>query len=250
MTDKQTVALTPGYMLHARPFRDSSAIADFFTRDYGRISLVARGARRPKSRLKGQLRPFQRCLVSWVTRGSLGTLTALEMDARAITGLPRHILSAYYANELIIRAMKPGDSQADVFDRYEQLLVELGADDEARVLRLFERDLLDYLGYGLQLAHTQAGKEVRPESHYHFDVTEGPLPVPPRADTVAGSSLLALASGSLETSDSLRDAKRLLRLALEHHLGAADSKVRQVLVSMQSHRKEWARTHDKSESNT
>jgi len=244
VSDRQAVTLALGYMLHARPFRDSSVIADFFTLDYGRISLVARGARRPKSKLKGQLRPFQRCLVSWVTRSSLGTLTALETDNCRPGSIPRRVLSAYYVNELVMRSLRPGDSQAEVFLRYEQFLEELDQQDEAVVLRLFERDLLEFLGYGLQLHQTQAGRDVDSDAYYHFDVTEGPSVATEGSGTIPGSSLLALASGSFDAAGSLGDAKRLLRGALDTHLGAADSKVRQVLMSMQAHRKEWHREGD------
>ncbi len=244
MSDKQTVSLTPGYMLHARPYRDSSVIAEFFTRDHGRMSLVARGARRPKSRLKGQLRPFQRCLVSWVTRGSLGTLTALETEVSAAGRIPRKVLSAYYVNELIMRALRPGDSQADIFCRYEQLLDELESGDEAIVLRLFERDFLEYLGYGLMLDQTRSGQAVTADSHYRFDVMEGPEAAVAGQATISGSSLLALFNGAFDSQKSLADAKRVLRWALDLHLGVADSKVRQVLVAMQAHRKEWHQKPD------
>ncbi len=248
MSDRQAVTLAPGYMLHARPFRDSSVIADFFTQDYGRISLVARGARRPKSKLKGQLRPFQRCLVSWVTRSSLGTLTALETGNSRPGNIPRRVLSAYYVNELVMRSLRPGDSQAEVFLRYEQFLEELDKQDEAVVLRLFERDLLEYLGYGLQLYQTQAGRDIEPEAYYSFDVTEGASVASEGAGAIPGSSLLALARGHFDSPRSLGDAKRLLRGALDTHLGAADSKVRQVLMSMQAHKKEWHRDGDETRS--
>ncbi len=242
MSDRQKVALTPGYLLHARPYRDSSVIAEFFTQEYGRVSLVARGARGPKSRMKGQLRPFQRCLVSWVLRGSLGTLTGIEADAGVIASLPRRVLSAYYVNELIIRALRPGDSQAEVFDRYVRFFDELEAGNEMTVLRLFERDLLEYLGYGLLLDRTRSGQVVTRDQHYRFDVMEGPEEALPGPMTLAGSSLLDLFSGTFESPGSLSDAKRILRQALDLHLGVADSKVRQVLVAMQAHRREWSQS--------
>jgi DNA repair protein RecO (recombination protein O) len=231
-------------MLHARPYRDSSVIAEFFTRDHGRLALVAQGARRPKSKLKGQLRPFQRCLISWVTRGSLGTLTALETEHSVAGRIPRQVLSAYYVNELIMRALRPGDSQADIFSRYERILDELESEDEAMVLRLFERDLLEYLGYGLMLNQTRSGQAVAADAHYRFDVMEGPEAVAAGPATVPGSSLLALFSGAFDSQKSLADAKRILRWALDLHLGVADSKVRQVLVAMQAHRKEWHQKPD------
>lgn len=247
MSDKQAVTLTPGYLLHARPFRDSSVIGEFFTEEYGRQALVARGARRPKSKLKGQLRPFQRCLISWVSRGSLGTLTALEADAGRISKVPRRVLSAYYVNELVMRALRPGDSQADVFERYERFLNELDSGNEAVVLRLFERDLLTFLGYGLQLTHMQDGNPVLADNHYHFDFTEGPSLTSESSLTFPGSSLIALADGQLTTAASLSHSKRLLRAALERHLGATGSKVRQVLVSMETRRKEWRQNASASE---
>ncbi|MEM7082755.1 MAG: DNA repair protein RecO [Pseudomonadota bacterium] len=245
MNERQSVSLAAAYLLHARPFRDSSVIAEFFTRDYGRVSLVGRGARRPKSRLKGQLRPFQRSVISWVSRGSLGTLTAIEADTTMTTPLPRSILSAYYVNELIMRALRPGDSQGDVFARYERLLVELNHANDAVALRLFERDLLDHLGYGLQLTETRSGAPIEPDTNYIYDVTEGAWEGG-GSDAIRGASLLALAEGALQTVPQLNDAKRLLRRALDAHLGEADSRVRQVLVSMQSRRRRWSEDSDLS----
>lgn len=239
MNDRQAVTLAPGYLLHARPYRDSSVIAEFFTRDHGRVALVARGARRPKSKLKGQMRPFQPCLVSWVSRSSLGTLTAMETESGAVARIPRHVLSAYYVNELIIRALRPGDAQSDVFELYERFLLDIEQGDEANVLRLFERDLLESLGYGLQLEKTRSGQSVRADGQYQFDVMEGPVESEAGPGTVSGTSLLALHGGRFDTPQSLLDAKRLLRQALDLHLGVADSKVRQVLVAMQAHRREW-----------
>ncbi|NNF16034.1 MAG: DNA repair protein RecO [Gammaproteobacteria bacterium] len=246
MSDRLTVTLADGFLLHSRPYRDSSVIADFFTAEHGRIAVVARGARRPKSRIRGLLQPFQPLLVSWISRGSLGTLTGLEIRPARRHSFGDRVLSAYYLNELIMRALQPGDSQQDVFRLYENCLNAIATDQRtAAVLRCFERDLLQMLGYGLHLAADNDGVPVDDDSVYLFDMQEGPRRVSDGAGSYSGASLNALAQGSFENHSQLNEAKRLLRGAIDFHLGDKNSRVRKVMNSM-SHRKRGWRSPLKS----
>ena len=143
MSAPRRVQQQPAFILHHRPFRDSSQILDILTRDHGKIALVARGSRGAKSRLRGVLRPFLPLRISWVARSDLGTLTGAEA-----AGLPADLrgdvmLSAYYVNELLINFLHRHDPQAEIFGLYADTLEALGTHEGiASVLRSFEIELL------------------------------------------------------------------------------------------------------------
>src|SRR5215831_413955 len=149
----QRVQLEPAYVLHHRSYRDTSRILELFTRDHGRIALFARGvrgAKRAASSLTSVLQPFHRALISYSSRGDAGQLTHAEFDG-AFCELPAaRSLSAFYLNELLLRLFERHDSHPEVFDLYHQTLSQLKTEssDEAAVLRVFEKRLLEFLGYG------------------------------------------------------------------------------------------------------
>lgn len=230
------VNLQPAYLLHQRPYRDSSKIVELVTRDHGRVGLVARGARRPRARLRAVLQPFQPLLVSWSARGDLGTLTACE----TVSGLPslpaQHANSGYYMNELVVRLTRRHDSHPGLSACYAAGLQGLvHSDSEARVLRLFEKRLLDELGYGLQLQRTAAGESVVGDRSYSYRIEHGIVAADPGDDhgpVFAGRSLLALAAERLDDDAVLSDVRKLLQLALDQHLGARPLEVRRVARAM------------------
>lgn len=230
----ERVELEAGFLLHHRPYRETSRLLELFTREHGRVGLVARGVR--NSALRGVLQPFQELRVSWTRRGELGTLTQAELhgDYRILPG--RVLLSAWYLNELLIRLLARLDPHPELYLHYAttlQKLANAGSGTEAAVLRLFEKHLLENLGYGLQLqADPETGEPVRSGEWYRFDAERGPVRVPEaRAGTglVAGEALLALAHEDLADAANERAARRILRDALETQLGGRDLKTRQVL---------------------
>ena len=139
MSNPRRVQQQPAYILHHRPFRDSSQILDVLTRDHGKVAVVARGSRGSKSRLAGVLRPFLPLRVSWVGKSDLGTLTGAEA-AGAPSGLRGDaLLSAYYVNELILYFLHRYDPQPEIYELYAQAIKALcGASDVAACLRHFE----------------------------------------------------------------------------------------------------------------
>src|SRR5580693_8353425 len=148
---QRRVEQTPGYLLHRRSFRDTSLIIEFFSREHGRLTCFARGARGPKPRFFG-LRPFQPLLLSWAGRGEAPQLTAAEPRAAVPPLPPENLLSGFYLNELLMKLTGQHDPHPEVFDQYEQALQQLrtGSSPEP-VLRRFERRLLELLGYGIEL---------------------------------------------------------------------------------------------------
>ena len=241
MSNEQRVSLQPAWVLHHRPYRDTSQIVDLLTRDYGRVGGVARGAR-GRGRRRMVLEPFHPLLVSWSGRGDLRTLVAAESRGDPVSVTGQRLLSMFYLNELLLRLLRRHDPHPETFDDYERALGALadGA-PEASVLRYFERRLLQAMGYGLNLSVTVDGQAVEPDRTYEYRLEAGPVAVPPdhaAGIVVAGKSLLDLAEEALDTPESLRDAHRLLRASLALYLGDRPLRSRQVMLAMR------ARTRD------
>lgn len=215
--------LEAAYVLHHRPYRDTSRILDVLTVKHGRITLFARGARGPKSKWAPLLMPFRPLLVAWRGRGDAAQLTAAESIGEPRDLPPASLMSAFYLNELVIRLTTRHDPQPQLFADYSQALDALRASDALEpVLRIFEKRLLAALGYGLEL-------DVDARQHYQFTVDRGFLPVSQDArGAISGVSLRALAAESLQDRTALDDARRLLRLALDQCLEGRELATRSV----------------------
>jgi len=218
--DARSVGDEVGYVLHRRPYGETSLLVDLFARGGGRLRLVARGARRDRA---GQ--PFTELAVAWSGRGQLKTLARAEPVPASCPPLGgRALYLGLYLNELLLRLLPEGDPHPRLYDRYRSLLAELAAGIEAEpLLRRFELALLEELGYGLVLDRTAAGDPVRPEADYHYVdstgvVAAGALP-PGRGAALRGAHLLAIAAADYRDPEVRRSAKRLLRAALAEHLG-------------------------------
>jgi len=224
--------LASGYVLHQRPYRDTSLIVELFVRDHGRLSAFARGARGPRSRFAG-LQPFRPLLLSWSGRGESPTLSAAEDDGPAPAPLPaERILSGFYLNELLLRLTVPHDPQPEVYAHYAATLARLRAGEPLEtVLRRFEKRLLDLLGYGNDLRCEAGGRAVEADGYYHFRPGAGlwPATAPDAEGAVRGSVLLALAADEPpEDTAGQRQARQLLRAALDHCLDGRELRVRAV----------------------
>lgn len=235
MSDTLRVEDSRAFLLHQRPYRESSALLEIFAQHHGRVGLVARGVRAARSRRRGELQLFRPLRLSWVIRGELGTLTGAESGGRAPLLQGDALYSAFYLNELLIRLLARQDPHPQLFERYTLALEQLaGAGPVEAALRLFEKALLDELGYGLQLdTVADSGAEVRPERWYDYHLETGPVEVaaaPGEGFVFRGSSLLALSHERLDSPEVLRDAKRLLRSALNLYLGDQPLKSRELFT--------------------
>ena len=224
------------WILHHRPFRDSSQILDVLTRDHGRIAVVARGSRGAKSKLAGVLRPFLPLRVSWVARTDLGTLTGAEAAGAPAALKGDALLSAYYVNELLLNFLVRHDPQPEIFDLYGAVVGALGQTGSvAASLRSFELELLSLLGYAVNLHHEAASHDdIDPEQHYDYRVEQGPVRVE-RSDgplVFRGSTLRAIAAEEFDDSEVLQAASRLLRQVVAHHLGGRELQSRKVLLEV------------------
>lgn len=163
------------YILHKRAYRETSQILDVFTRDYGRISLMSRGSRTARSKTSGLLQLFQPLVISWQGRGEMPFLNSVEMaDCKPAALRSRSLMSAVYINELLVYLLHKNDVHEDIFDRYHSVLFALQSSSNIeQVLRLFEKDLLRYLGFEMNLASdadTGAVLEATMQYAYHSNM--------------------------------------------------------------------------------
>ena len=216
----------PAYILHARAWRETSLLLEAFTRDYGRVGLVARGVRSARARLpRSALEPLQALQLGWSGRGELQTLTTAEpvRNPPALRG--DTLMSAMYVNELMVRLTVRDDPHPALFERYAALLDELAATPSlAWSLRRFERDLLAAAGYALQLeTEAESGAPVGPAQVYDYVPELGPVVAvgsAGRGARVRGSALLALAADAMpRDAEDLAALRRLMRILIGAQVG-------------------------------
>lgn len=226
----------PAWLLHHRPYRDTSRLLEILSRDHGRLSLVARGSRAPHARLSGILRPFLPLTVSWVMRTELGTLTGADLRGRPIALGGDALMAGYYVNELLIHLLHRHDPQPEIFSAYTRTVEGLGSGREVpRVLRAFEVELLRLLGYGLILDHdTERRAPLKRETRYEYRIEQGPVEAGDRQGPMlfSGATLVAIRDGDFSSTEVLEAAGRLLREVIAHHLGGRELKTRRVMVDM------------------
>lgn len=231
----ERVALAPAYLLHQRAWRETSKLLELWSRDHGRVGLVARGVRRPNSLQRSLLQPFTPLLVSWSQRGELGNLGAVEAAGRPTMLKGRPLMAAFYMNELLLRLLPRQDAHASLYDVYARTLEALGGPKPAAGLRIFETQLLSAIGYGLNLDQTSSGEQIDPDMDYLYDLDAGSRPAMGRKGPgvpVSGRALLALGHGRLDDADDLKAVKRLLAAALEQHLEGRSLKTSGVMRAL------------------
>jgi len=215
------IQLEPAYVLHSRPFRESSLIVEAFSRGHGRVAVVARGAKSPRSRWRSVLQPFRPLLLGWIQKSELGTLTAADQVASPPALQGHALYCGLYLNELLMRLLHRGDPHAEVFERYRHVLSELAAEAPPQpLLRLFEKHLLEAIGYALLLDREyDSGADILAQGWYDYDPQRGPAAVAgPGKGRVSGAALLALHGESLQ-AEHLPELRVLMRKVISYHLG-------------------------------
>lgn len=215
------IQLEPAYVLHSRSFRETSLIVEAFTRDHGRIAVVARGAKSAKSRWRNVLQPFRPLLMSWIQKSDLGTLTVADQVASPPAMQGQALFCGLYVNELLMRLMHRGDPHTEVFESYRHLLIELASEAPPQpLLRLFEKHLLEAIGYAMLLDREfESGTEIQPQNRYEYKPERGPvLSTSQGQESLSGSSLLALHTEQLQAVH-LPELRMLMRSVIGYHLG-------------------------------
>ncbi|UCV01757.1 DNA repair protein RecO [Dechloromonas denitrificans] len=230
----------PAYVLHTYPFRETSLIVEVFSRDFGRMALLARGARRPRSAIRGLLMAFQPIEIGWAGKGEVLTL----MKAEWLGGQPLLVGDAlfcgYYLNELLMHLLPREDAHEHLFVRYAEMLARLAVDPSGKVrepdLRSFEKALLQELGYGLTLSHDSAGEAIIPAAYYTYRMEQGPVRVEhadAAAQVVRGTTLLDLEAEDFSDSRSRLEAKQLMRTLMAYYLAGKELETRKIFKELQ-----------------
>ena len=230
----------PAYVLHARPYRETSLLLECLTRDHGRLGVVARGVRGERAKLRrAQLEPFQLLALDLLLRGELATLTGVETVGMPLRLTGDHGLAGLYLNELVVRLTARQDAHSALFDAYACTLARLAAGEPAGwTLRRFERDLLEAIGYGLQLRSEAGGEEVlQAQAHYRYDVEQGAVRCAAgAARAVRGGDLLALAEDRMPDPAGAAALRRLMREVIRYHLGGGELRAWRMLAGAQPRR--------------
>ncbi|SEO68484.1 DNA repair protein RecO [Nitrosovibrio sp. Nv6] len=237
--DKQRQDAQPAFVLHTYPYLETSLIVEAFTRNFGRIALVAKGAKRPKSTLRGLLLAFQPLQLSWGGKSELRTLYKAEWQGgqRSLQGTG--LICGFYLNELLVRLLHRNDPHEQLFVYYQEALAALSMQtDYIPILRRFEQRLLQELGYALTLNHDIAsGKPIDPDKDYSYEIERGPVEFNGGSRhhglPVRGSTLLDMERGDYSDTLTRQQSKTLMRYILNHYLGDQPLHTRQLLKDLQ-----------------
>ncbi|MEN3364407.1 MAG: repair protein RecO [Burkholderiales bacterium] len=230
------VADQPGFVLHSYPYKETSLIVDVFARDHGRVALIAKGAKRPHSKLRGVLQTFQPLSVGWTGKSEIRTLTTAEWVGGLLPLERSALLSGFYLNELLVKLLARDDAHPALFDHYVSTLNQLAHDEPAPiVLRKFELALLKETGVASNFTVcTRTGQAVDVERVYVVDPERGPRPAMP-ADTsprISGKTLLDMEHEDYADPVTQSQSKFLMRFLLAHQLGGVPVNTRQILIDL------------------
>jgi DNA repair protein RecO (recombination protein O) len=238
---KRRAELEPGYVLHAYPYKETSLIVEAFTRRHGRVGLLARGARRPRSAMRGVLLAFHPLRLTWSASAELGTLMSVEWGGgqKSLAGVG--LMCGFYINELLLRLLPRDDAHEALFDAYSAALARLGSGDpqsaaQSAILRGFERRMLAELGYAPVLDRDAAnGAAIEPDKRYAYEAERGPVETR-RSDgesVISGRTLLDMAADDYDDARTREEARRLMRALIADRLGGQALHTRAVLSELQ-----------------
>ncbi|MCL1887042.1 MAG: DNA repair protein RecO [Betaproteobacteria bacterium] len=226
----------PGFVLHSYVYKESSLIVDIFSRDHGRMALVAKGAKRPHSRLRSVLQTFQPLSLNWSGKSELRNLVSAEWVGGMVPLESSVLLYGFYLNELLLKLTAREDPHPGLFDHYVTALARLANTESAQiVLRQFELAVLKETGVAADLSvDAHNGGQVEPDEIYVVDPEKGPRParisdVTPR---VTGKTLLDMTNEDYSDSMTQVQSKLLMRALLAHHLNGAQIQTRQILIDL------------------
>ena len=230
----------PAYVLHTYPFRETSLLCEVFTRDYGRVALLARGARRPRSAIRGLLMGFQPLEIGWSGKGGVLTLMKAEWQGGQPLLAGEALFCGYYLNELLMHLLPREDAHEGIFAAYTRMLASLGQVVRGKVdeaeLRRFEKALLQELGYGLMLEHDATGQAIAAEANYSYRIEQGPIRLAQgegAAQMIRGQTLLDLDADRLQDVRSKVEAKALMRTLIGYYLSGKELESRKIFKELQ-----------------
>jgi DNA repair protein RecO (recombination protein O) len=224
----------PAFVLHSYPYSETSLILDVYSRHYGRLAIMARGARRPRSELRGLLMGFQPLLLSWFGKGEVRTLHKAEWQGGQPYLKGTALMCGFYMNELLINLLARDDPHEGLFDYYRATLYRLASEsDHAATLRCFEKHLLQELGYGPILdREAGTGKAIHPELCYRYAAERGVVPDDGDVSDgvrLIGKTLLDMFKDDYADPITAQQSKQLMRMLLNHQLGGKTLHTRELI---------------------
>ena len=238
MKSHQVIEGEPAYLIHQRPYSETSQIINLFSRHYGRVDAIAKGSKRPKSKFKSFLQPFSPILVSWSGRSQLKTLRSVDINSGKQSNVSRkHLMSAFYLNELILSFLTTADPYPDLFDAYSLAINNLSnADSSEIILREFEIELLTEIGYAINFrTEAMSSKKIEPNLLYRFVAGEGfvsSVTSSAREKLMKGSVIHAIDQGDFADPQTLSIAKRIIRESVKYHLSGKELNTKKVVKSL------------------
>ncbi len=223
------------YILHTRPYKNTSLLVEAFCKRSGRLSFVVKGVKRANSPMQGLIEPFNSLFLVWGGRGELKNLYKAEPVPPSINLKGEQLYAGFYINELIMYLLHKDEAHTELFLSYQDCLIELSANNDAAVsLRYFELELLTELGYGINFRHdVHTGENIAADKVYQYDFDLGVSEY--RGDDqsvlqISGSTLAALERRSLSGERQKIEAKKLLRRILEYYLEGRPIKAREFFM--------------------
>lgn len=226
----------PIYVLHTYAFKETSLVAELFTKNDGRVATVAKGARRPRSAMRGQLQAFQKMSGTWSGKNELKTLHGLEWSDRLVSLQGEALMCGFYMNELLLRLLPREDAHPQLFTYYEKTLKALSAGGALAIhLRKFELKMLQEVGYAVPLTHDEHEQILQPNQQYRYEAEHGAceMTATRQGVVVNGQTLLDMAAGNYDSTETKQQSKQVMRYLLQYYLGDKPLHTRQLLIDLQ-----------------
>jgi len=230
----------PVYVLHTYPFKETSLVVELFAHGFGRVATTAKGARRPRSAMRGMLQSFQPLLATWSGKLELKTLHGLEWGGGLLMLKGEALMCGFYLNELLLRLLPREDPHEALFEYYSTTLKTLASNDDlASTLRRFELKLLQELGYAIPLQHDATNAEIVASANYQYIAEYGATRIngsPARENNgiqLLGKILIDMANNDYSSIQTQQQSKQLMRYLLAHYLGDKPLHTRQLLIDLQ-----------------
>jgi len=233
----------PAFLLHRRPYSETSLLLDFFTRDHGRLTLIGKGCRKKKNQPSGLFQELRPLLVSWSGKGELPILSNIEPNGHVKNPDTDMAWCGYYLNELLLKLLHRHDSHENLFDRYQDTVLGLlMGNDPASELRVFEKHLLGEIGFGLVLDHdVDTGEVIDDKAEYFYYPDKGPvLSESGSGNTVSGMTLNALQNESFATKKERNEARKLTRQLIDLQLNGKQLRSRRVIRELTAYESKLA----------
>ncbi len=230
------------FVLHSYPFKETSLVVELFTQQFGRVAALAKGARRPRSAMRGMLQSFQNLSGTWSGKNELKTLHSLDWSAGLTLLRGEALMCGFYMNELLLRLLPREDAHESLFDYYANTLNALSniqavnnSTELAMILRRFELTLLQELGYAIPLTQDENDAPIDADKTYRYEAEYGACALSATKNGVQlqGKTLLSMAQNDYSQAQTLQQSKQLMRYLLAHYLGDKPLHTRQLLIDLQ-----------------